>query len=151
MAGSIDQLIVKGPYGEPERHWRYDRENRTFSLEVGRRPALDLEKKLLESHHVVFSSGLNEDLGATAIFGSQMVGLFPRPRYDGVLGIAVGGGVPTIKLRIDYLWPAVGGALTGTARLGRAGCTVAPVDVNVYDEQRTLVAVGGGTYSGQRG
>jgi len=39
MAGSIDQLIVNAPYVEPERHWRYDRESRTFSLEAGRRPA----------------------------------------------------------------------------------------------------------------
>jgi len=51
---------------------------------------LEREKKLLEAHHVVFSSGLNEDLGATAIFGSQMVGLFPRPKYDGVLGMWYG-------------------------------------------------------------
>ncbi len=58
MAGGIDQLMVNGPYGEPERHWRYDRESR-------------LEKKLLEAHRVVLSSGQNEDLGATAIFGSQ--------------------------------------------------------------------------------
>jgi Thioesterase superfamily len=100
---------------------------------------------------VVFSSGLNEDLGATAIFGSQMVGLFPRPKYDGALGIAVVGGVPTINLRIDCLRPAVGGALTGTARVRRAGRTVTLVDVDVYDEQQTLVAVGRGTYSGQRG
>jgi type III restriction enzyme len=39
MAGGIDQLIVNGPYEEPVRHWRYDRESRTFSLEPGRRPA----------------------------------------------------------------------------------------------------------------
>src|SRR2546430_4233225 len=51
---------------------------------------LEREKKLLEAHQVVFSSGLNEDLGATAIFGSQMVGLFPRPKYDGVLGMWYG-------------------------------------------------------------
>ena len=51
---------------------------------------LGREKKLLEAHQVVFSSGLNEDLGATAIFGSQMVGLFPRPKYDGVLGMWYG-------------------------------------------------------------
>ncbi|HWN90887.1 MAG TPA: hypothetical protein VNQ15_05735, partial [Verrucomicrobiae bacterium] len=36
---------------------------------------LERERKLLDAHHVVFSSGLNEDLGATAIFGSQMAGL----------------------------------------------------------------------------
>src|ERR1700730_1762065 len=47
-------------------------------------------RELLDAHHVVFSSGLNEDLGATAIFGSQMAGLFPRPKYDGVLGMWYG-------------------------------------------------------------
>ena len=70
---------------------------------------------------------------------------------DFAIGMALGGGVPTINLRIDYLRPAVGGALTGTARVRRAGRTVALVDVDVYDEQQTLVAVGRGTYSGQRG
>jgi indolepyruvate ferredoxin oxidoreductase len=40
--------------------------------------------------HVVFSSGLNEDLGATAVYGSQMAGLFPKPRFDGVLGMWYG-------------------------------------------------------------
>lgn len=70
---------------------------------------------------------------------------------DFAIGMAVGGGVPTINLRIDYLRPAVGGVLTGTARVRRAGRTVALVDVDVYDEQRTLVAVGRGTYSGQPG
>ena len=39
MAGSIDQLIVNGPYDEPTRHWTYDRESRTFSLAPGRRSA----------------------------------------------------------------------------------------------------------------
>jgi indolepyruvate ferredoxin oxidoreductase len=51
---------------------------------------LERERKLLQAHQVVFSSGLNEDLGATAVYGSQMVGLFPRPKYDGVLGMWYG-------------------------------------------------------------
>src|SRR5260370_38763975 len=42
---------------------------------------------LLKAHDVVFSSGLNEDLGATAVYGSQMAGLFPKPKYDGVIGM----------------------------------------------------------------
>lgn len=70
---------------------------------------------------------------------------------DYAIGMAVGGGVPTINLRIDYLRPAVGGSLTGTARVRRAGRTVALVDVEVYDERQTLVAVGRGTYSPQPG
>ncbi|HEV8458734.1 MAG TPA: 2-oxoacid ferredoxin oxidoreductase, partial [Methylomirabilota bacterium] len=51
---------------------------------------LERHARLMAEHHVVFSSGLNEDLGATAVFGSQMVGLFPRPKYDGVLGMWYG-------------------------------------------------------------
>ena len=39
MPGTIDQLIVCSPYDEPDVHWRYDRESRTFSKESGRRPA----------------------------------------------------------------------------------------------------------------
>lgn len=39
MSGTIDQLIVNGPYDEPAQHWTYDRESRTFSLVPGRRSA----------------------------------------------------------------------------------------------------------------
>jgi type III restriction enzyme len=39
MPGTIDQLIINGPYDEPRSHWRYERESRTFSQESGRRPA----------------------------------------------------------------------------------------------------------------
>jgi type III restriction enzyme len=39
MPGTIDQLIICPPYDEPDLHWRYDRESRTFSRENGRRPA----------------------------------------------------------------------------------------------------------------
>ena len=70
---------------------------------------------------------------------------------DFAVGMTVGGGVPTINLRIDYLRPAVGSLLTGTARVRRTGRTVALVDVDVHDERQTLVAVGRGTYSPQRG
>ncbi|HXJ84423.1 MAG TPA: indolepyruvate ferredoxin oxidoreductase family protein [Candidatus Methylomirabilis sp.] len=51
---------------------------------------LERHGKMLEEHHVVFSSGLNEDLAATAVFGSQMAGLFPNAKYDGVLGMWYG-------------------------------------------------------------
>ena len=36
---TIDRLIINSPYEEPARHWRYDRETRTFDLVEGRRPA----------------------------------------------------------------------------------------------------------------
>src|SRR5262249_42663204 len=37
-------------------------------------------------------SGVNEDLGATAVYGSQLANLFPQPKYDGVLGMWYGKG-----------------------------------------------------------
>jgi indolepyruvate ferredoxin oxidoreductase len=41
---------------------------------------------------VHFISGVNEDLGATAVYGSQLANLFPTPKYDGVLGMWYGKG-----------------------------------------------------------
>ncbi len=70
---------------------------------------------------------------------------------DYAIGMMVGGGVPTMNLRVDYLKPAVGDQITGTARVRRAGRTVAVVDVDVHDEKGSLVAVGRGTYSSRAG
>src|SRR5438067_355198 len=53
---------------------------------------LQRHPKLLAEHDVVFISGLNEDLGATAIYGAQLANMFPRPKYDGVLGMWYGKG-----------------------------------------------------------
>ncbi len=53
---------------------------------------LERNAALLREHHVVFISGVNEDLGATAVFGSQLARMFPRPKYDGVLGVWYGKG-----------------------------------------------------------
>jgi uncharacterized protein (TIGR00369 family) len=70
---------------------------------------------------------------------------------DFAIGMLVGGGVPTINLRIDYLRPATGSLLSGTAKVRRAGKTVAVVDIDVFDDQNRLVAIGRGTYSGTKG
>ncbi|MGH7324508.1 MAG: indolepyruvate ferredoxin oxidoreductase family protein [Candidatus Rokuibacteriota bacterium] len=53
---------------------------------------LERNAPLLREHNVVFISGVNEDLGATAVYGSQLANLLPRPRYDGVLGMWYGKG-----------------------------------------------------------
>jgi uncharacterized protein (TIGR00369 family) len=66
---------------------------------------------------------------------------------DYVLVMLLGGGVPTINFRVDFLRPAVSVALLGTGRLRRAGRTVGVVDVDVHDAEGRLVAVGRGCYS----
>jgi indolepyruvate ferredoxin oxidoreductase len=46
--------------------------------------------KHLKAAEVVFKEGLNEDLAATAVWGSQQANLFPGARYDGVYGMWYG-------------------------------------------------------------
>src|SRR5918999_1666387 len=53
---------------------------------------LERNPDLLREHNVHFVSGVNEDLGATIVYGSQLAGIFPRPKYDGVLGMWYGKG-----------------------------------------------------------
>ncbi|MDX9700609.1 MAG: indolepyruvate ferredoxin oxidoreductase family protein [Rhodocyclaceae bacterium] len=46
----------------------------------------------LASHDIVFQPGVNEDLAATAVWGSQQVSLSPHARYDGVFAMWYGKG-----------------------------------------------------------
>jgi len=46
----------------------------------------------LEQYNVRFQPGVNEDLAATAIWGSQQLSLSPGAKYDGVVGIWYGKG-----------------------------------------------------------
>ncbi|HEY8369911.1 MAG TPA: indolepyruvate ferredoxin oxidoreductase family protein, partial [Thermodesulfobacteriota bacterium] len=54
--------------------------------------AIERAGAILREHDIVFSNGLNEELAATAIFGSQMAHLFPGAKYDGVFGMWYGKG-----------------------------------------------------------
>ncbi len=54
--------------------------------------ALWKAKAVLERQHIRFQPGLNEDLGATAVWGSQQVNMFEAARYDGVFGLWYGKG-----------------------------------------------------------
>jgi indolepyruvate ferredoxin oxidoreductase len=54
--------------------------------------ALWKARRPLDAHHVRFVPGLNEDLAATAIWGTQQLNAFPGAKYDGVFGIWYGKG-----------------------------------------------------------
>lgn len=54
--------------------------------------SLSLIPEMLQEHHVRFMPGVNEELAATAIMGSQLANWYPNPKYDGVLGMWYGKG-----------------------------------------------------------
>ena len=54
--------------------------------------ALARVKHLLDQHRIHFVPGVNEDLAATSVFGSQIHHALGASRYDGVLGIWYGKG-----------------------------------------------------------
>ncbi len=44
-------------------------------------------KPFIEKNHIHFEPGVNEDLAATAVWGSQQLNLFPDANYDGVFSM----------------------------------------------------------------
>ncbi|MBO9355180.1 hotdog fold thioesterase [Bordetella petrii] len=65
---------------------------------------------------------------------------------DFAVGMQVGGGVPTMNLRIDYLRPAVGAYVDAVAVVRKTGRSAAVVDIDVSCPDGKLVAIGRGTY-----
>lgn len=49
-------------------------------------------RKHLKDSHIEFQPGLNEDLGATMVWGTQQANLFPGAKYDGVFAMWYGKG-----------------------------------------------------------
>ncbi len=70
--------------------------------------------ELLEQHHVHFRPGVNEDIAATSLWGSQQINIHEGGKYDGVFGIWYGKG-PGIDRSGDAMRHA---NLAGTARHG---------------------------------
>ncbi len=54
----------------------------------------------LEANDIRFQPGVNEELGATAVWGTQQVNLLPGARFDGVFGLWYGKG-PGVDRSID--------------------------------------------------
>ncbi|MDQ6684519.1 MAG: indolepyruvate ferredoxin oxidoreductase family protein, partial [Pseudomonadota bacterium] len=77
--------------------------------------ALWAAKKHLAAQNIVFQPGVNEELGATAVWGTQQLDLYPETRrVDGVFGIWYGKG-PGVDRCSDVFKPA---NMAGTSKHG---------------------------------
>jgi len=77
---------------------------------------LAAQRAAFDSFHLVHQPGVNEELAATSVMGSQLAQTFPQPRHDGVLGVWYGKG-PGLDRASDAIRHAM---LAGTSRHGGA-------------------------------
>ncbi len=68
----------------------------------------------LTAQNIVFQPGVNEELAATAVWGTQQLGLFEGAKFDGVFGIWYGKG-PGVDRCADVFKHA---NMAGTAKHG---------------------------------
>ncbi|MEN3365849.1 MAG: hypothetical protein V7606_3123 [Burkholderiales bacterium] len=92
-----------------------------------------------------------ERIAGTGQYHGGALANFIDTAGDFAVAVVVGGPVPTINLRVDFLRPAAGAQLRATAIVRRMGRTIAVVDVDVFDGESRLVAVGRGTFSTSAG
>jgi indolepyruvate ferredoxin oxidoreductase len=71
-------------------------------------------RRFLDKHHIKFQPGVNEDLAATAVWGTQQLDLFGDSNYDGVFALWYAKG-PGVDRSGDVLRH---GNLAGSARNG---------------------------------
>jgi indolepyruvate ferredoxin oxidoreductase len=76
--------------------------------------ALHGAERFLRAHDIRFHPGINEDLAATAIWGTQQLHLFPQPKVDGIFSMWYGKG-PGVDRCGDVFKHA---NYAGTARFG---------------------------------
>lgn len=108
--------------------------------------ALSLDYEAMEfTVRMPMNPGLERRAGSKQFHGGPIAS-FVDVAGDYAIGMLLGGGVPTVNFRIDFLKPAVGDALVAVARVRRMGRTVAVVDIDVFNEQDALVAMARGTY-----
>ncbi len=105
--------------------------------------ALWKAQKFLDERHVVFQPGVNEELAATAIWGTQQTNLWGTGKYDGVFGMWYGKG-PGVDRSGDVFKHANS---AGTSALGGVLALVgddhgAKSSSVAYQSEHALIAAG---------
>ena len=93
---------------------------------------LSREQALLDQNDIIFNPGLNEDIAATSLWGTQQAELRGEGKYDGVFGLWYGKG-PGVDRSGDVLRHA---NMAGTSRYG--GVLMALGDDHTGESSTTL-------------
>jgi indolepyruvate ferredoxin oxidoreductase len=92
------QALTRLPMLQKQRDTAHGLNTACFISGYRGSPLGNLDKSLwdareyLKDNHIHFQPGVNEELGATAVWGSQQTNLFPGARYDGVFSMWYGKG-----------------------------------------------------------
>jgi len=109
----------------------------TLDLELGR------SKKHLEKHNIIFQPAVNEELAATAAWGTQMLGLYDKPEIDGVFSMWYGKG-PGLDRSMDALRHANMGGVSkkGGMVLAVADDPIGKSSTIAYQSEQSLISAG---------
>lgn len=107
--------------------------------------ALDLEAQTI-TMHAPLRPEFERGAGSGQWHGGPIASIIDTVG-DFALSMLVGVGLPTINFRVDYLRPAINTGLSSTATVRRLGRSVGVADVDVFNDDGVLVAVGRGAYA----
>lgn len=88
--------------------------------------------------------------GSPQIHGGPLAALIDTAG-DLAVAQAVGGAVPTIDMKVDYLRPVMGDYVLARAQARRVGRTVGVADVEIVDAEDRLCAIGRAVYAARIG
>ncbi len=108
---------------------------------------LDLElarnSKLLKTEGIIFQPAINEELAATAVWGSQHIHLYDEPEIDGVFGLWYGKG-PGLDRALDAVRHANMGGVSkqGGMVLAVGDDATGKSSTIAYQSEQTFIAAG---------
>ena len=108
-----------------------------MDLELGR------AKRFINEENIIFQPAVNEELAATAAWGTQMIQLYDKPEIDGVFSLWYGKG-PGLDRAMDAIRHANmgGSAKNGGMVLAVADDPIGKSSTLAYQSEQSLVSAG---------
>ena len=121
-------------------------DNSTFIAWLGMRvTSLDHHAQTIDVH-IPFQNAFERGSGTRQWHGGPLAAVIDTVG-DFAVGMLVGRGLPTVNFRVDYLRPAIDTDLRAVARVRRLGKSIGVADVDLFNAQGALVAIGRASYA----